>query len=400
MSIKNNDAENELEDFLPIQPKAEAPAGREFKSWHKPRKQFIRRKQWQAAIGDLIKQIHFPPDNRVFRYLTLPSEDMLDVRVLESGLQRSNLKLKYLGFFSTRQGSPDDTRMNLSESEIKGLDRIDETSEVVRDRLETTGNRKSMAFRKLVEHAPYHAVNVDLCGHFAAPRRGEAVTYIDAIHSIASVQVEKSTQCWLLFLTTRFQPDNFDAEHLKGFIVAIKENVEKSALFANRLSEVFMREGDDLIDFIESSRKMSRDEFRSFFCIGFAKWLLAFLTSAEPKTAVEMLPGYYYTVQEPDQDMLSLAFKCSPRPRGPQDRFHIASSGGARTDGPVDEVALAIEIARATQSLTNLDDLLSRDSIIWEKMVQDSMRFLKEASYDVAEYRSFAGDGVQAQVQA
>jgi len=386
----------DLSDFLPQQPNPEAPTKRDFKAWHKPRKQYIRRKQWGKEIEKLIKASHFSPENRVFRYLTLPSEDMLDIRLLESSLVNSQLKLKYLGFFNAPPGHPDDIRMNLSEAEIKGLKQVDATSEVVRDLLETTGNNNSFAFRKMSEHAPYHAVNIDLCGHFAAPRGGRAKACIDAIRSIAEVQVQRSTQGWLLFLTTRFQPDYVDGGHLKSFVAAIRENIDKSEAFADSLGELFAKQGDQLIQKLDSAEGMSISEFRSFFCIGFGKWLLAFLTGATPKTKVEMLPSYYYSIHEGEHEMLSLAFKCSPNIVLPTDRFDLAPAPARADPEVVDEVELAIKLARSTTELTDLDALLEQAPDQMEKMIIDTIRFLQQASYDTTDYRNFASNGVAA----
>lgn len=391
MEDENNIPAENLDDFLPQQPTPEAPTKRDFMAWHKPRKQYIRRKQWSTEIIKLIRASHFPEENKVFRYLTLPSEDMLDIRVLENSLEKTGLKLKYLGFFNTRPGHSDDIRMNLSENEVKGLKQVDATSEVVRDLLEMTGNINSHAYRRLSEHAPYHAVNIDLCGHFSAPRQERATTCIDAIRSIAELQVEKSTQGWLLFLTTRFQPDHIDVEHLKAFVAVIRENMGKSAAFSKRIEEIFAQQGDGLIQKFENINQMTSTDFRNFFCIGFGKWLLAFLTEATPKTKVEMLPGYYYSIAEDSQGMLSLAFRCTPNIILPRDRFNLASAPVREQLNPIDEVELALQVAESTANLTDLDAFLEQDIRLMEKMVVDSIRFLQEASYDTAGYRDFAG---------
>jgi hypothetical protein len=389
MIDKNNMATEDLSDFLPPQPAPEAASKRMFMPWHKPRKQYIRRKQWVAEITKLIRVSHFPQENKVFRYLTLPSEDMLDIRVLEDSLKNTGLKLKYLGYCNTHPGHPDDIRMNLSENEIKGLAQVDATSLVVRDRLEMTGIPTSQAYRKLHDNGPYHAVNIDLCGHFSAPRQDRVNACIDAIKSIAELQVMKSTQGWLFFLTTRFQPGYVDLDHLKAFVAVIQENIERSPAFSQRIQSIFTEEGMGLIHKHEDVVNMGTADFRKFFCIGFGKWLLAFLADATPKTKVEMLPGYYYSIGENGQEMLSLAFKCTPNIISPRDRFNLVP---ALVDVPlevIDEVQLAIQIADSTSNLKDLDAFLGNDSDLMEKMIKDSIQFLQQASYDISGYRDF-----------
>lgn len=411
--------ESEIEDFLPTHPKLSEPAKRQFRPWHKPRKQFVRRKQWCLEIERLIETTAFSPDNRVLRYLSLPSEDMLDVRTLASTLN-GDLKLKYLGFFYALGGSPDDQRMSISEKAIKGLGAVDATSHVARDMLEDTGNVKSPAYKTLKTHAPYHVVNIDLCNHFAAPRKANVYGCIDALQSIAEIQHEKTSgNSWLFFLTTRIQPDYFDVLHLRAFIDAIQANVDVSEDFKAKLGEVFVQESHDLLkklaDLAEILEKtdpanlkearlspgdvdalrcnaaaaIDNDTFRKFFCVGFGKWLLSFLAASTPQTKVEMLPSYFYAVGEDSQDMLSLAFKCTPQIQPPRDRFQLAKPRQQQPKQPVSEPKQGMQIVKAASHLQDLDALLADSPELMEAMIEESMQFLAMADYDVNTYRDF-----------
>lgn len=411
--------DSDIDDFLPMRPILCEPAKRPFRPWHKPRKQFIRRNQWCHEIGRLIETIAFPPDNRVLRYLSLPSEDMLDIHTLVSSLNE-DLTLKYLGFFYAQNGSPDDQRMNLSEKAIKGLDRVDATSHIARDMLEDTGNRKSTAYKTLRAHAPYHVVNIDLCDHFAAPRRANAYACIDALHSIAEIQHEKAGgNSWLFFLTTRIQPDYFDVLHLRVFVAAIQANVNASEEFRAKLGEVFFQESDRLLqkltdlaallektdpvhrkdagltsDEVEALRRdaantVDEDTFRKFFCVGFGKWLLSFLAASSPQTKVEMLPSYFYSVGSDNQDMLSLAFKCTPQTQPLSDPFNLVRSP-LQAKAPISETRQGVQIVKAVSRLRDLDDLLENNPEQMELMVQETIMVLDKADYDTSTYREFA----------
>ena len=53
----------------------------EFQRWHHPRKQYVRiNNQWCAAARQLIGDLHLGQGDP-FRYLTLPGNELLDVRV-------------------------------------------------------------------------------------------------------------------------------------------------------------------------------------------------------------------------------------------------------------------------------------------------------------------------------
>lgn len=415
MDIRNDPItqveDDDLTDFLPPRPPLEPPTPRQFKPWHKPRKQYIRRHQWCKEVTGLIPLLSLPPENKVVRYLSLPSEDMLDVRTLAETLG-DDLKLKYVGFFYTKDGSPDDQRMNLSERAVKALDKVDDSSHIARDMLENTGNPRSQAYQTLKSHAPYHVVNIDLCNHFAPPRRPNVYGCIEALRSIANIQHEKNGgNGWLLFLTTRIKPDYFDVEHLRAFIRAIQENSERSSEFKSLLGEVFAQESETLLAKLSALAKsleqsspekigennkitakadvLSQDEFRKFFCVGFGKWFLSYLCGSSPQTKVEMLPSYYYAIGSERHDMLSLAFKCTPQIQPLQDRFELVTSVVGRKPS-IDEPKQGMQILQKSNNLVNLDLFLASNPETMECMIKESIHYLKSADYDISCYRDFA----------
>lgn len=414
-------AEDTLSEYGAVRPdQLSAPSKLEFKPWHKPRKQYIRLNQWCGEIQALLKNADFQDENKVLRYLSLPSEDMLDIRTLASTLQ-DDIKLKYFGFCYTEAGSADDLRMNVSEKAIKSLANIDETSYVARNMLEDTGDKKSHAYKELAAHAPYHVVNIDLCNHFAAPRRATAYACADALHSIAHIQhLKTGGRQWLLFLTTRIQPDYFDVRHLQKFIAAIQDNVSCSDDFKTKLGEVFKQESDELLanlnnladalqktepsqrkklglssDEAESIRQdaanlIGNDAFRKFFCVGFGKWLLSFMAASSPQTKVEMLPSYFYNIAGEGQDMLSLAFLCTPQIQLPQDKYALVGPQREQGKQRLDEPKLGIKIVQASSRLTDLDEILAESPEKMEAMIKISMSLLEQADYDTSQYRDFA----------
>lgn len=384
------DAMDELSEYLPERPDTPvAPQRIEFRPWHKPRKQFIRLRQWWSAIDQLLGSTTFPADNRVFRYLTLPSEDMLDIRVLREKLSSLGIDLKYLGYCDVESGSNQDTRMNLAESDVKGSGFIHESSIIVREKLEDTANHNSLAHSELDRHGPFHAINIDLCAHFAQPRNLNANACVDAVNSIVQHQVRRNQPKWLFFLTTRVRPGHIDSHHLQAFIEAIRENINSNPEFASRIGPVFNAEGDALLTKLRASHQMSHSEFKDFFCIGFGKWLLTFLASSVPQLRVEMLPSYYYSVYASDPDMLSLGYCCTAMVSQPADRFGLVAQGPHQERAVVDEAELGVRILEETAALVNLDEYLLSEPAQMEEMIVESERFLAMASYDITEYRRY-----------
>ena len=69
----------------------EGVEAREFKPWHKPRKQYIRLRQWCAIVRWLIRKVGMQQGDSL-RYLGLPGEDLLDIRSLRGVCERDGDK--------------------------------------------------------------------------------------------------------------------------------------------------------------------------------------------------------------------------------------------------------------------------------------------------------------------
>jgi len=396
--VDQTGAEAELADYLPQRPKKPVNTkDRKFRAWHKPRKQYIRRKQWWHEIDAMLADVKMSPDNRVLRYLTLPSEDMIDVRVLSEELSAKGVKLKYLGYCDVKAGSEYDQRMNLADSAVRESPTVEASSIIVRERLEDTANEASLAFRALQEHGPFHAVNVDLCQNFAKPRVEDMYACVDAIGSIVRVQIERLQKTWLLFVTTRVTPNNIDTDHLEAFVKAVLDNINRSAEFHRQSAELFAADGLALTAKLAQAKNLPFDEFKTLFCMGLGKWLLAYVSQSTPRLKVEMLPSYYYSVHAGNPDMLSLAYRCTLVSQAPVDPSGLVVGAGLPSAGEQeqhDEVQLGLKILEHTRGLTDLDAYLADRPTEMAEMTTESAHFLSLAGYNVDTYSAFAANAV------
>ncbi len=69
-----------ISDVVPNNLQHEQFPQKEFKPWHRPRKQWIRVKQWKQETLRLVDAITLT--DRPLTYLSLPGDDLLDVRVI------------------------------------------------------------------------------------------------------------------------------------------------------------------------------------------------------------------------------------------------------------------------------------------------------------------------------
>lgn len=139
-----------------------------FERWHHPRKQFIRLQQWCSQARSLIRELQLP-EGSIFSYLTLPGDEMLDIRALNGVCEREKVSLKYLGFNNVAPGTARSAELNLSHSEVRDLPGVDRFSTVLQEKLEAIGRRDSLAHHQMRQHGPFHAINIDLCDSLTQP---------------------------------------------------------------------------------------------------------------------------------------------------------------------------------------------------------------------------------------
>lgn len=378
---------------LPPRPQApQVPPNRKFQGWHHPRKQWIRRRQWVRYASDLVRRIRFQDGARIFRYLGMPGEDMLDLRTLRRVCVRSELELHYVGVVYVKKDSPEESQLNISDSDVRGMPFVHNHSKIIRDRIEAIANDKAVSRKTVEAAAPYHFINADLTGHIALDRTQQnRPTYLEALGKIISMQIASARHPWLLFVTTRVAPGDVDPANISALARVINANVYSSEPFKARLGELLGRHDNDLGAALANPECLDPKSFNSFFSVGLGKWLLAYSLSGNPSFQVTMLESCFYSVYSSDPDMLSLAFRFDPTTIAPRDTYGVLSA--TRPAPAPDEVGQALAVLEQASRMLDLDDLMNKDDALRESMIAESIELLREAHFKVGDggerYRSW-----------
>lgn len=363
-------------------------AAKEFQPWHRPRKQWVRVKQWKREIQRLVDALNLT--DRPLTYLSLPGDDLLDVRVVCEVCEHKKIKLRFLGFNSplSKDASANAER-SLSIAEIVSLPFVDDNSLVICDRLESIANVRSVGFKWVREYGTFDVINFDLCDSISAPsrRRSGNPTYYDVIDTLFANQVRNRTAPWLFFLTTRCGSSDVHIEDIAKLYECVENNVAQSAEFRLLLSNLF-----NIEDFDEESLKIiqARIDFPVFmqmFCIGFGKWLLQKMIACIPPSKITMLTSYQYKIKEPG-DIISVAYRFDPMPQFPVDSVGLANVASIPT--PVfQEAELALKIVESTKNMIDIDSILASSPSEMENMVSSTESMLQNARYPVQTYRNW-----------
>lgn len=360
-----------------------------FESWHHPRKQYVRVQQWCAAIRALVKELKLT-DGEPFRYLTLPGDELLDVRAVRDVCEGQGVTMKFLGFNHVTKPA-NRNELNLSQNEVLSLGRIDAFSKVIEGKLEFVADDSHPSYRITRNFGPFHAINIDLCNSITLrdldDNKGST---LGALAKLLELQLQKTTP-WLLFITTLAQPELVTEKNRNGFMDAISANTAESPEFKAELAKLISSSADKLDARLGDAWKGNDPDFLRLFCTGLGKWLLSLLSISKPARSLTLLDCCYYRVGEKQPNMLSLVFRCDTQPQALNDRFGIL---GAAEEGvgaeAFSEVQLAIAMAKTLAKTSDLDALLAGDPAYAERIVGQASRLMATARFDAAAYETWA----------
>lgn len=349
-------------------------APKTFKPWHKPRKQYVRRKQLLALLRRLYQ--HRQPDEPL-RYLGLPGTDLIDLRYLHEELCRDQGRiLRFLGFSTEAQpGSPAHIELSLSLDEVRRLSNVDPQSVVIHDDFRRIGDEASIAWSRARSLGPFDVVNIDLCDGLASdPPHIDGAIY-DALAQLVALQAN-NPEPWLLLVSTRIGRGMFDADAEDLLLTLFRENVTKCDGFLEAC-----RQHLNLDAATVDPTRCSEIELLNLMVVAIGKWLAA-LVQAQRTSRVNLASTHAYRI-EPDarcEDLVSLALRFEPV---------IAASSNALAPAPppsLDECATAIHLLRRSAKRRDVDDILRGDSQLVEELVRETKQLLTAARYDVTRY--------------
>lgn len=357
--------------FDGVQPK-------EFKPWHKPRKQFVRRKQWIKLTKRLLEN---RSDDTPLRYLSLPGIDLLDIRYVHSKICRKQGRdLRFLGFNNEAQkGNSADVQLNISLDEVRRLSNVDSSSVVVPDDFRMIANEKSLAWKQATSLGPFDVANIDLCEGLASdtPKSSDRGTMYDALERLISIQALNNNP-WLMFITTRIGRELFDPE-AEGKILEIYHDHAREC-------EAFRSVCRKLID-NPSEVDVTTCEDRDYFnimIVALAKWLSRLIKAKIPSSRVELVSvlGYKIDPNASCEDMVSFAIRSNPSYSKIDDPL---APKPALQEFPVD-CTTALKIAKRVTKLRNVDDILARNRDLNQRLITETKNLLHRARYNKSDY--------------
>lgn len=377
--------EKELRELIGEEPKpAPAPIDR-FRPWHRPRKQFIRTEQWSLMLRTLLVKLKDRGHTGTVKYLGLPGEDLLDVRMFHDLVAEvgADWYLRFLGFNGVASSEE-----VLAESIIHDLPRVrSDLSRLLRHPLESVANANGPGGKALREFGGFDIVNVDLCDAIRPPG-GTGV--LDALRAIVQHQLTNRIEPWLLFLTTRVDPASLDRAAHASFIERLAANASSSGVFAELVNTEMTLTPEHLVELLRVLRS-GEGEVPSTqpptVGLGIAKWLLGLLNTHP--CGLAMGPCYMYGIGSAEPDMAALAFRFDRHPAVVTDPSGLTKTAPA-TPAPLTEEETACKLVKPIARMRNIDLALRDDAALKQRYLEASADLLGRAGHDREAYLRWA----------
>lgn len=384
--MSDSDDDDFLADFSGIgEYEAASPNPREYKPWHRPRKQYIREKQWCASIAEILPE--WTSNSSTLKYLTLPGEDLLDIRLIHDRIcNSSNVNIQFIGFdTSAAPDSANQTDFNTSLHETYRLEHIDRNSTVLPDDILLVGDPKSIAYQRVDASGPYHAINLDFCNGFAQnPVHPHSLpTVYDLLGAILDIQSRGPSRS-LLFMTFRTNRASNSEKAIEKLFELAQSRFTDCQPYQRAVLRYF-----DVNNVAEFESSLLQDEtFESTFLLSTFTYLLDAAFASNIELTLTDIVNYKVYPESPRPDMASIVITIRPfrnnvpDPNGLRNnRFIVASPSLC---------SLSRDLVYPTSNRRNVDTILADDDELREQMITGTMELLAQARYEVGDYRAWA----------
>ena len=378
------------------------PPRTEFLPWHKVRKQFIRRHQWNELAKRHVKgnwraDLQKPSESgeqtsstlhvmKPLRCLVIPGNHLLDLRSMWTEINPLDCYIRYLGFNEGHGSGDVDTDVHVANNAVTSLEGVIPDSRVVKDRFESIAGIDSQAYKYLKDYGPYHVVNLDLCDSMFPNTDQNVEPYYTALHRLLDYQFKAQKTNWLLFITTMIEPAVMDKELLQKLCEPTRKNFYEHPPFATKIESLALRTAFVDENLSVNLEGLSEEQLIRLFGVALGKWLLHLGQISRPKWTVAMRRSFRYAINpNKGAEMLSLAFDMTPNFAPPVDRTGMSKLHvNAKTFQSEEESA--VKLAESVAQIADVVGKLADDTALATALREEAADLMASAGFDREKY--------------
>ncbi|MEE4886389.1 PP_RS20740 family protein [Pseudomonas alliivorans] len=355
-----------------------------YKPWHKPRKQFIRDKQWWFQLERLLSRNSHYQTVPVIKYFGLPGSDLLDVNYLSKKLSVAfvDKKLFVHGFIDS---AGEKEKADIRLSELLDRDNVDRQSKVDKYNFNSLAIKGSLAIEKIKEQGAYHLINLDFCdGVFKQATFHSMMTLFD-VQFAYMLDIP-----WLFCLTTRADEGGVAQELLSDLNRVFQEEVSGDAEFLAALEEhrraIFnlVRDKKSISD-----GHLTGTDLSEVLQACFLYWVVCNSHHNGSRMDVVSLMKYKVHGGSSHPDMYSYVVKFTKKFVGKPDALGVVKLSAGQTGGGISADDIRTDKVRAIKRLStslDVDAFLSSDQRCYDLYAEEMKVLLAECGWDIKDY--------------
>ncbi|WP_025563489.1 hypothetical protein [Psychromonas sp. SP041] len=373
-------SDDDLYNLSEVTGKVDEEMENPFKPWHKPRKQYIREKQWFDPLKRIAKSNKYNTVNTI-NYFGLPGGDLLDVTYISQRLlAHAELKNKLFLIHGFTNDESEFKKAQSGLSQLLDVANVCSNSKIENFEFEALSKENSEAWKRIMSVGHYHFVNLDFCDCILNDRT------LPAIYRLLDYQTKRVIGTpWLLCITTRLNKSGVTTALLEKFDIVLEEvksNQDLVAVIEDAFNESLLTV-EKLSDLNESQKSLINELLQ--VCLIF--WLVN--EAIKKNCTIELKSSYKYSVNlhNREQDMHSFVFSLERKDIVAPDTLGLISQ--SENVGLTEEKIAKLKensISKLGRSM-NLDEHLEGDNEMLNEFADNMMELLSKCGYDVSTYK-------------
>ncbi|MEW1952314.1 hypothetical protein [Terrabacter sp. NPDC080008] len=364
------------------------PIRNKFLPWHRPRKQYVREKQWTNAVADVMKD---RDQADKLKYIGLPGIDLLDLRqILRTVCEPTGRKLQYIGFdLIAGSASPDATELNISQSELDARACVHQPSGVRPDDLRYVGKRSTGAWKAVREFGHVDVVNFDLTTTLFDGPPYEEVSYLAALKEVLALQAG-NPRPWVLLLTTKVDRQDMNDQAVNPLLARFRDSLAECPELEAIIAESGVRLPEDM-----HLGTWDAKALRVSILSAMLQWIHGLVNGGAMAARVRLSSCFFYTsfTTGGSIDMVSMVIRFNPQPTDLDDAVFVDRGEDECNDvsSPMDDTCS--QFASHYQRIANgadIDKRIQEDATLRSEMVRLAADLLEEARYSRPDFLEWA----------
>lgn len=379
------DSDDSLFDVDDVAGKVSHFASNNFMPWHKPRKQYIRDRQWVEHLVRLIRQKKFKHVDTI-NYFGLPGGDLLDINYIHKGLSRtSKYNGKKLGFHGLIDNVDDYNKAQGEFTKLLDMEDISNQSRLDNFNFEDLIKYDSAVWARIRNFGTYHFINLDFCNNVLTDKT------LPSLHYLLQYQMQKAVGMpWLLCITTRLNKDSANKDIMEKFQIVIDEVVQGGAL-ADKIKACFNEAYECMRTLDNLNSADNKILVNQILQICLVLWILK--SAIALKNKIELKSSFKYSVDlfKRESDMHSFVFSFEKPEEAIPDCIGVVSVKETKVVDVNHEVLASFAIEKLSETL-DVDKYLDERPDELDKYANEMMVLLSNCGYDVSGYKRFMNE--------